>query len=90
MKTYPHGALLAQYYQNGQHPGQKPRPTVRPAIDLHNLGLPKNMQVQRIELFRTKRKWYEFWKPKYTHKYLALCKNSVYDVTEALRAGEKK
>lgn len=61
----------------------KPRPALKFAYT--DLNLPKGEVVHRIELYRTKRKWYELTKPKYNIKYYALTKSAVYDVTELLK-----
>jgi hypothetical protein len=49
------------------------------------LGLPDGVILQRLEQFRTKRKWWQFWAPKYHIRMYALTSNGVYDVTDALK-----
>lgn len=61
----------------------KPRPALLTTYQA--LGLPKGQKVHRIELYRTKRRWYQLWKPKYDTHYLALTNNAIYDVTEFIK-----
>jgi hypothetical protein len=61
----------------------KPRPALK--FGYKDLGLPKNTVVHRIETHRTKRRWFELWKPKYNIRLYALTNSAVYDITEAMK-----
>ena len=37
-------------------------------------------KINRIDMYRTKRKRYHFWKPKYEVHTLALCDDGVYEI----------
>lgn len=57
--------------------GIKPRPTLT-NYGAEPTGLKK--KINRIEMYRTKRKRYELWKPKYTVHTLALTNDGVYEI----------
>lgn len=58
----------------------------RPPMKLSFPNIAKDMQILRIEMYRTlNRRMWEFWKPKYKVHYLALTETGVYDITEQLR-----
>lgn len=66
----------------------KPRPITEYYGERIDLGLPTDVVIERLETYRTKRKWYELWKPKYNLKYYALTKKGVYDITPVLQKWE--
>jgi len=55
----------------------KPRPSIM-SYGAEPAGLPK--KINRLEVYSTKRKKYQIWKPKYDRHTLALCDDGVYEI----------
>lgn len=55
----------------------KPRPSIT-SYGAVPTGL--NEKINRIEMYRTKRKGWHFWKQKYEIHTLALCDDAIYEI----------
>jgi hypothetical protein len=55
----------------------KPRPSM---INYGALPTGLNKKINRIEMYSTRRKWYELWKPKRVLHTLVLCDDAVYEI----------
>lgn len=55
----------------------KPRPSM-----INYGGIPTGLKgkINRIDMYSTRRKWYEIWKPKRIVHTLALCDDGVYEI----------